>query len=275
MKKAHYFLRLSFSLVASVLFAFLGAVAAYAQDKIFEDKLGPGDNIRIQVFQNPELALETRITETGSISYPLIGSVKLAGLTIPEAEKTIGQALQSGGFMRQPQVNIVLVQARRKQVSVLGAVGRPGQFPLEASNTHLSDILAIAGGISIAGSDTVIVTGQRDGKPLRREIDLNAIYMDGKTEGDMVLAGGDVVYVPRAPVFYVYGEAQRPGSFRLERNMTFMQALVTAGGPSARGTERKLRLIRAGSDGKPKERVPDLFELVRPDDVIYVRESLF
>ena len=273
--KAHYLFRLFFSLVTSVLCAFLGATAAYAQDKIFEDKLGSGDSIRIQVFQNPELALETRITETGSISYPLIGSVKLAGLTISEAEKTIGQALQSGGFMRQPQVTIVLVQARRKQVSVLGAVGRPGQFPLEASNTYLSDILAIAGGISTAGSDTVIVTGQRDGKPLRIEIDLNAIYIDGKTEGDMVLAGGDVVYVPRAPVFYVYGEAQNPGSFRLERNMTFIQALVTAGGPSARGTERKLRLIRAGSDGKPKERVPDLFELVQPDDVIYVRESLF
>ena len=273
--KAHYLFRLFFSLVTSVLCAFLGATAAYAQNKIFEDKLGSGDSIRIQVFQNPELALETRITETGSISYPLIGSVKLAGLTISEAEKTIGQALQSGGFMRQPQVTIVLVQARRKQVSVLGAVGRPGQFPLEASNTYLSDILAIAGGISTAGSDTVIVTGQRDGKPLRIEIDLNAIYIDGKTEGDMVLAGGDVVYVPRAPVFYVYGEAQNPGSFRLERNMTFIQALVTAGGPSARGTERKLRLIRAGSDGKPKERVPDLFELVQPDDVIYVRESLF
>jgi polysaccharide biosynthesis/export protein len=273
--KAHYFFRLFFSFIASVLYAFLGAVAANAQDKIFEDKLGPGDNIRIHVFQNPDLSLETRILETGRISYPLIGSVKLAGITIPEAEKTIGQALKSGGFIQQPQVTIALLQARRKQVSVLGAVARPGQYPLEASNTHLSDILAIAGGISREGSDIIIVTGQRDGKSLRREIDVNAIYLDGKTEGDIVLAGSDVIYVPRAPVFYVYGEAQRAGSFRLERNMTVMQALVTAGGPSARGTERKLRLIRAGTDGKPKENVPELFDLVQPDDVIYVRESLF
>jgi polysaccharide export outer membrane protein len=168
-----------------------------------------------------------------------------------------------------------LVQARRKQVSVLGMVGRPGQFPLETNNTHLSDILAVAGGISTGGSDIVIVTGQRDGKPMRREINLAAIYLDGKTDVDMVLSGGDVVYVHRAPMFYVYGEANRPGSFRLERNMTFMQALVAAGGPSARGTEKKLRLIRADADGKPKERSPDLFELVQPDDVIYVRESLF
>lgn len=273
--KAHCFSRLFFSFVASVLCAFLGATGAYAQDKIFEDKLGPGDSIRIQVFQSPEFTLDTRIMETGSISYPLIGLVKLAGLTILEAQETIGQALKSGGFMQQPHVTIALVQARRKQVSVLGAVGRPGQHPLEASNTRLSDMLAIVGGVSPTGSDTVIVTGQRDGKPLRREIDVNVIYVDGKTEGDIVLAGGDVVYVPRAPMFYVYGEAQRSGPFRLERNMTFLQALITAGGPSARGTERKLRLIRAGSDGKPKERVADLFELVQPNDVIHVRESLF
>jgi polysaccharide biosynthesis/export protein len=273
--KAHYFFRLFFSLVASVLYAFLGAVAANAQDRVFEDKLGPGDSIRIQVFQNPDLTLDARIMETGSVSYPLIGSVKLAGLTIPEAEETIGQALKSGGFLQHPQVTITLGQARRKQVSVLGAVGRAGPFPLETNNTYLSDILAVAGGISAVGSDIVIVTGQRDGKPLRREIDVNTIYLDGRIEDNIVLAGGDVVYVPRAPVFYVYGEAQRSGSFRLERNMTFIQALVTAGGPSARGTERKLRLIRVGADGKPKESVAGLFDLVQPNDIIYVRESLF
>jgi polysaccharide export outer membrane protein len=88
------------------------------------------------------------------------------------------------------------------------------------------------------------------------------------------MAPGDVVYVHRAPVFYVYGEAQRPGSFRLERNMTFMQALVTAGGPTSRGTERRLRLHRQ-TDGAVKEQTPDLNDLVQPDDVIYVRESLF
>jgi len=267
--------RIFMRFVACLLLVFAWGTAANAQDKAFIDKLGAGDNIRIQVFQNPDLTLETRILESGSITYPLIGSVALAGLTIPEAEKVIAQALKTGGFMQLPQVTIALVQARRQLVSVLGAVARPGQFPLETKNTHLSDILAVAGGIAAGGSDIVIVTGQRDGKPMRKEVDVTTIFLDGKTDGDLILAGGDVVYVHRAPVFYVYGEAQRPGSFRLERNMTFMQALVAAGGPSARGTERRLRLIRAGTDGKPKESTPDLFELVQPDDVIYVRESLF
>jgi len=260
---------------AGLLLATVCITGVNAQDKIFEDKLGAGDSIRIQVFQNPDLSLETKILETGSITYPLIGSAKLAGLTIPEAEKLIALSLKTGGFVQLPQVTVTLVQARRKQVSVLGLVGRPGQFPLETANTHLSDILAIAGGVSPAGSDIVIVTGVRDGKPIRKEIDIAATYLDGKPANDMVLAGGDVVYVHRAPVFYVYGEAQKPGSFRLERNMSVLQALVTAGGPSARGTERRLRLTRRGPDGNLKEMSPDLNELVQPDDVIFVRESLF
>lgn len=252
------------------------ATPVLAQEKIYDDRLGAGDTVRIQVFQNPDLTLETRVQESGSISYPLIGSVKLAGLSVVEAEKVIAAALKTGGFMQLPQVTITTVQSRRKQVSVLGAVGRPGQFPLDAINTKLSDMVAIAGGISPAGSDTVIVTGQRDGKPFRQEVNMSAMYLEGKVSNDIVLQGGDVIYVNRAPVFYVYGEAQRPGAFRLERNMTFMQALVMAGGPSARGTEKRLRLHRQSVEGAVKEVAsPDLSDMVQPDDVIFVRESLF
>jgi polysaccharide export outer membrane protein len=246
-----------------------------AQDKQYEDKLAPGDTIKVQVFQNPDLTLETRIQESGNISYPLIGEIKIAGFKVPEAEASIAKALKAGGFMQQPQVTIILVQARRKLVSVLGAVGHPGQFTLDATNTRLSDILALAGGISPTGSDSVIVTGERNAKPFRQEINLAATYLEGKPANDMLMAGGDVVYVHRAPVFYVYGEAQHPGSFRLERNMTVMQALATAGGPSARGTEKGLRLRRQGPDGAIREMSPDMNAMVQPDDVIFVRESLF
>ncbi len=260
--------------VAFALFAAIASTPALAQDRQFEDKLSAGDTVRVQVFQNPDLTLETRIQESGNITYPLIGAAKLAGLTIPQAEKVIAAALKAGGFMQQPQVSISQTQARRKQLSVLGAVGRPGQVPLEYTNTRLSDVLAVAGGIGGGGSDTVIITGQREGQPFRQEINVAAIYLDGKTANDILMAPGDVVYVHRAPVFYVYGEAQRPGSFRLERNMTFMQALVSAGGPSARGTEKRLRLHRQVG-GVVKEMTPELNDLVQPDDVVYVRESLF
>jgi len=252
-----------------------GLGVVHAQDKVFDDKLGAGDTVRIQVFQSPELTLETRIQESGTISYPLVGSVKLGGLTIPAAEKAIAGALSAGGFLKNPQVSVTQVAVRRKQVSVLGNVGKPGQVPLEFANTRLSDVLAVAGGITATGSDIVIVTGQRNGKPIRKEINVASTYLEGKADTDILMEGGDVVYVHRAPVFYVYGEAQHPGSFRLERNMSVMQALVTAGGPTARGTEKRLRLTRQAPDGSLKELTPDMKDLVQPDDVIFVRESLF
>jgi len=73
----------------SLLMAVASLGAVHAQEKVFDDRLGAGDTVRIQVFQSPELTLETRIQESGSISYPLIGSAKIAGLTIPAAEKPL------------------------------------------------------------------------------------------------------------------------------------------------------------------------------------------
>ena len=253
----------------------LSVFAVHAQDKVYEERLGAGDMVRVQVYQNPDLSLETRVLETGDISYPLIGRAHLAGLTIPTAEQLITNALKSGGYLLKPQVTITLLQPRRKQVSVLGMVGRPGLVPLEYVDTKLSDVLAEAGGIAPTGSDVAVVTGQRDGKPIRLEVDIASMYLSGKAGRDVTLAPGDVVYVHRAPVVYVYGEAQHPGAFRLEPNMTVTQALVLAGGPTARGTERRLVLRRQNEKGETVELSPGANDPVQANDVIFVRESLF
>jgi polysaccharide export outer membrane protein len=257
------------------LFVMLAAVELQAQGAQPEYRLGPGDNIRISVFQNPDLTVETRVTENGTISFPLIGTVRVGGLTIPAAEQAIATALREGNFIRQPQVNIVLLKNLGNQVSVLGQVGRPGRYPLETFNIRLSEMLAIAGGIAPTGADIAIVTGTRDGKALRKEIDVPRMFLENRLEDDIVVAGGDVIYVHRQPLFYIYGEVQRPGSYRIERGMTVRHALAQGGGPTMRGTERGLRLYRRGGDGNVQVLNPDLGDPVLPDDVLYVRESLF
>lgn len=248
---------------------------ASAQDRGGDYRLGAGDAIRIQVFQNPDLTLETRVSESGSLSYPLIGNVDVGGLSIGAAEQKIARALKEGGFVQQPQVNIVLIQIRGNQVSVLGQVNRPGRFPLETFNTRISEMLATAGGIAPTGADRVILVGSRNGKPLRKEVDVAGLYLDNRLEDDIVVAGGDTLYVHRAPTFYIYGEVQRPGSYRVERGMTVRQALAQGGGPTARGTENRLRLHRRGTDGKVAELGPELDAPILADDVLYVRESIF
>ena len=238
-------------------------------------RLGSGDTIGVQVFQNPDLTVEARVSESGVIGYPLIGSVQLGGLSIAEAEKKIADALRGGGFVRAPQVNIVLRQVRGNQVAVLGQVNRPGRFALETVNTRVSDMLAAAGGVTPAGDDVLILTGQRQGQPFRRVIDIPGLFLNQKQDEDVVLAGGDTLFVNKAPVFYIYGQAQRPGPYRIERGMTVMQALAQGGGPTARGSQNRLKLHRRDAAGKVVETDPELSDLVRAEDVIYVRESIF
>ena len=241
-----------------------------------EYQLGAGDAIKIFVFQNPDLTVEARVTENGTISFPLIGEVKVGGMTISAAEQTIAKALKDGGFIQQPQVNIVLGLIRGSQVAVLGQVNRPGRFPLETTNIRVSEMIATAGGITVTtGADVAVLTGTREGKPFRKEIDIASLFVDNNLQDDIVVANGDVIFVQRAPMFYIYGEVQRPGSYRVERNMTVRQALAQGGGPTIRGTERSLRLHRRSADGKVEVLRPDMGDPVRPEDVIYVRESIF
>jgi polysaccharide export outer membrane protein len=89
------------------------------------------------------------------------------------------------------------------------------------------------------------------------------------------VASGDSVFVPKAPVVYVYGEVTKGGSYRMEPGMTVMQAISVAGGVTPRGSERRAKLRRRGTDGEWKETAANPHEPVSPDDVIYVRESLF
>jgi polysaccharide export outer membrane protein len=243
--------------------------------------LGPGDAIRVLVFQNPDLTLETRVNESGTITYPLIGSVKVGSMPIAQAERVIASALKSGGFVQQPQVNIVLLQVRGNQVSVLGAVNRPGRYPLESFNIKLSDMLANAGGImtgmpgNSGGADRVILVGVRNGAAFRKEIDVPNMFLNNNPQDDIEVSAGDVIYVPTAPQYYIYGEAQRPGSFRIKRNMSIQQAVAEAGGPTVRGTERGMKLYRRNASGELQTIQTKPTDLVQPDDVIFVTESLF
>jgi polysaccharide biosynthesis/export protein len=236
------------------------AAAAFAQAG---EKLGVGDAVRITVFQQPDLTTETRITERGTIGLPLVGEVKVAGLTPTAAAAQVAAEYKKGQFLKNPQVALALTTVRSRQVSVLGMVARPGRYPLDDSSSRLADVIAAAGGVGATGADAVTVI--REGK--EQKVDILGKPFE--------LKGGETIYVERAPVFYVFGEVPRAGAYRLEPGMTVIQAIAAGGGITPRGSDRRLKVRRTGAGGKIVETDAKLQDAVKADDVIYVKEAFF
>lgn len=253
----------------------LSIISAQACAQAMREVLGAGDTVRITAFRHPDLTTETRISEDGKVIVPLIGQVRVEGMTPDQAARHIAERLKAGQFLLNPQIDVAVLEARSRQVSVLGFVTRPGRYVLDGTTAKVTDVLAMAGGLVPAASDTAIVTRDRDGKSESVNIDLAAIIQRGDASKDIEVASGDSVFVPKAPVVYVYGEVTRGGSYRLEPGMTVMQAISLAGGVTPRGSDSRVKLRRRGPDGKWKETNARPTDPVSPDDVVYVRESLF
>jgi len=248
--------------ILTAIFLLVMAAPALAQTPPQTEKLGVGDAIRVTVYQQPDLTTDARINERGLVAMPLIGELKLAGLSQAEAATAIGESLKKGKYLKNPQVAVALTTLRSRQVSVLGLVARPGRYALDDTSTNLSDVIAAAGGIGAGGAE--IVTVLRDGKEQKVEV-----FKPFK------LQGGDTVNVERAPVFYIYGEVTRGGAYPITPDMTVMQAIAAGGGITPRGSDRRLKLRRPEAGGKLTETDAKLNDRVKADDVIFVKEALF
>jgi polysaccharide export outer membrane protein len=236
--------------------------------------LGPGDVVKASVYGSPDLAIETRVSEGGSLTFPLLGEVQVGGLTTQQAEKKIGSLLEKGGYLKKAQVNLLITTLASQQVSVLGQVNRPGRYPVDGPRKVL-DLLALAGGVGAEGSDMVTLVRTRNGKVSRETLDVVDMVRKGELNRDYEVTGGDIIFVERAPRAYITGEVNRPGPFRIERSMTVQQALSAGGGLTPRGTERGLRITRRDAGGVEHTIDVKGNDQVQVDDVITVKESWF
>ena len=262
----------SLSILAGLVLSLAcGTVAGQSMREV----LGPGDTVRITAFRHPDLTTEARIADDGRLNVPLVGAVSLAGKTPGQAATHIATLLKQGSFLVNPQIDVMVLEARSRQVSVLGFVNRPGRYMLEGAKAKVTDVLAMAGGLEPEASDKAIITRTREGKSETLDVNLAAIIQRGDAGEDVALASGDSLFVPKAPVVYVYGEVTRAGSYRIEPGMTVMQAVSVAGGITPRGTDRKIKLRRRDDNGKWKETNARPNDRVRANDVLNIRESWF
>lgn len=237
-------------------------------------QIGPDDILQIRVYGYDDLDSEPKVSASGRITFPLIGELMVSGLTTFDLEQKIARLLSDGSFIQNPNVTVGVLENQGQLVSVLGQVNKPGRYPLQTSST-LVDLIAMAGGINDKGDERVIVTSRVDGALTKKEINLRGLLESSEANPSFTVVKGDVVYIPRAPVFYIYGEVQKPGAYRVEPDLSVAQAISLGGGITPHGTLRGIEIERKNKTGHPETIDAELIDRVYQDDVVFVDERLF
>jgi len=240
-------------------------------------QLGPGDQVKMEVFGRPEMDTTTYVADDGSVRVPLAGNVNVGGLSPTAAGQKVESALKEGQFLIDPRVTFTVVQSRSQRVSVLGEVKSPGRYPMESNSTVL-DLLAQAGGTTEKGSDLIYIL-RSDGSGTLQRLPVNLKgTVDSKDSAPAVLQtlrGGDSIYVPEAKRFYVEGEVHTPAMYRLDGDTTVLQAIARAGGITERGSTSRVKIRRLGPKGDYQVISARPDDKIQADDVITVKERIF
>lgn len=237
--------------------------------------LGPGDSVALHVFGQPDMDSVLGVADDGSIRVPLVGAVQVGGTSTEAAARRIEKLFRDGGYFVDPHVSLTLTQSLSQRVSVLGEVKTPGRYPVD-SKTSIVDLLAEAGGETELGSDTIfILRADASGQVQRQPVSLRGLGRTGTAAPTQLLRAGDSLFVPRAEQFYILGEVQKPGMYKIEDNLTVLQAISVAGGVTLKGSQRRVEIKRTDKGGQQVTTKGKPNDLVQPNDVIRVKESIF
>lgn len=232
--------------------------------------LGDGDVIKFGMFGQPDMATEVLISARGRISLPLVDSVDIGGLTPSQAATRIADGYRAGGYFTDPEVNVTVAQYRSRQISVLGEVNKPGRYPLE-TRTTVFDALALAEGEKATGAPVITIIRKTATGTRYQHVDTDALVNGGQP---VTLNAGDIVYVPEAKRFYIYGEVQKPDAYAIRPGMSVMQAIAVGGGLTERGSNSRIEIRRKTASGNESFR-PKLADPVKAGDVVFVKERFF
>ncbi|WP_332783801.1 polysaccharide biosynthesis/export family protein [Sphingomonas sp. PB2P19] len=229
-------------------------------------ELGTGDEVQITLFGQQDMTVRTRVREDGTIAYPLLGNVGVAGRRAADVATIIASRLKAGGYYAKPIVNVDVTSYVSKSFTLFGSFGTPGIYPIDRPTT-LAMAIARGGGVKSDAADFALL--RRIGEANERRIDFADLSDTGGI--NTLLQPGDTVVVNNAPQVFVYGQVGSPGSYPIKGRMTLRQALIRAGGLTLAGNEKSVTLRR---DGQILKRI-NLDEEVRADDVLFVNERFF
>jgi len=246
-----------------------------------ELRVASGDLLEIRLFETdfscgPEkTGCEVRVSGSGDVVLPLIGSARVAGLTVAQAEQVIAARLSEGGFFNNPQVTVLQKEYASQGISVLGEVQKAGTYPLFGSHTLLQAISAAGGITQKAGNDVTIIRSDRPNQPAHADL--------SSLTGGTPLMSGDTVVVSKAGIVYVVGDVRQPSGIAMERSgLTILKAIAMAQGTNPTASLKDAKLIHSTPQGRQEIRIsirkilsnkaPDL-EL-QPEDILFIPNSL-
>lgn len=273
-----------------LLFGLFGALWGQQGDSfIREYKIGPQDLLEIKVQDVPELAaVSVRVSEDGTITLPLAGTVKVADRTKDEVERLIAQTLIERNLVRAPQVSVFIREYQSRMVSLIGAFTKPGPYQLVGRLTLL-DVISQAGGFKENAADEIVVlrTGPGGQSAIIR-IDLEDLTVNGNQKLNIPLQPGDMINIPvdETISIYVFGAVKNPGTLQVKKSerINLLQAIAQAGGISDSGRYSGITIKRTLKDGKEENQTVDLRDIIRgkkPNlilqngDVVFVKESIW
>lgn len=243
------------------------------RDPYRDYKIGPEDLLEISVFEDEKLNKTVRVSSQGNISLPLLGILRVRGLTANELEKEIRDLLAEKYF-QDPHVSVFIKEYRNQRISVMGAVDKPGVYDVTGQKTIL-DLLAMAGGLKGGADSTGNAAGQllflirpprpeeetskekkdpEEREPNNFVIDLEALLLKGDLTLNLPLMHGDVINIPVSGKIFVGGQVKNPGGFPLSgRKMTVGQAITLAGGMKFEANGSETKIFRFSEKGTGRE----------------------
>ncbi len=245
--------------------------------------LGAGDLLTVTVFETEELNTEVRVSARGEINLPLLGDIVVLNLSAAEAEQKI-EDLYRENYLHDPHVAVYIKEHVSRQITIIGAVEKPGTFD-HVSQRRLLDVLAIAGGLNKEAASTAYLTRKdpRTGKTSNYYLDLLDLTKNGNMEQNHIVLGGDVIFIPKSGQCFIDGAVRKPGTYKIEGKMTIAEAIVLAGGLASYADDDSIQLVRVVDKGKKRQVVTLSYEdlqegmgdslVLKDQDIVYVESS--
>ncbi len=261
----------------SLLFTLLVTLSIHSPLLAEEYVIGEGDLLKITVYDNPDLTVDTRVSGDGKITLPLIGEATVTGMTAADAQRVIATAL-ANGYIKKPQVTVFIAEYKSKKVTTLGEFTKPGLVELRGNST-LMEVISNAGGITTNAAETLfiqrkILTPQARGEEITITVDLNKLLEKGDISTNIMVKDGDSIYVPRAAFVYVSGEVKTPGAYKITKGLTVLRSITLAGGFTQKASKGSTSIVRKSEKGEYSLEAK-MEDMILPDDIIVVPESFF